>query len=619
MITNKGKSIIGKYLLGQAPAYASYIAVGCGAKPLASYPTGGDLTTLKNTIAAKNSLDFEMFRIPITSKGFVNEDGVSKLVLTAELPTEERYEISEVGIFSAGSNPAAAAIDSRILLGFTQNEPWQSHAFINKNDPGTGLTNIVSVPFITDAIDTTNLLTPKITATVTNVTTNGTTLTVSANNAFIAGESVTITGVTPNSFNITGTIESSTSTQFTIASTVGNATITNATANGTTMTITANNNFQAGNSVTITGVNPSVFNITGIISTATSTQFTIQTSAASGQTYVSGGLARLNFQSAGTATASASIFQVNSDNSTFSFSGRANVYERGRYYNNMLVMRGDVSGIFKNPSTNTLDIAATSNHIHLNNVKINLTQNSPLDELRLAFSVLCKDVATIPETINVMIEFKDTDETSGEYARLEGTLTQNNAILDPNHNPANGVNFGQVRYFVLNKKLQNLVASNGFTWNSVNVVKIYVSATEKRKITYMSKTGNTVTLRSNQAFGVEVGDTVYTSYNGQSSISGAYQVTSVTTSPNFQITYDVPTSGTIAVETPNDITLYYVEKLRDDAYVALDGLRVENVTTQNPLYGLTGYSLIVNPTESTIVKNPNSNNYIEFRFVLDVM
>ena len=34
MITNVGKSIITKYLLGQSPAYASHIAIGCGTKPL---------------------------------------------------------------------------------------------------------------------------------------------------------------------------------------------------------------------------------------------------------------------------------------------------------------------------------------------------------------------------------------------------------------------------------------------------------------------------------------------------------------------------------------------------------------------------------------------------------
>jgi hypothetical protein len=66
MITNIGKTIIAKYLLGQAPAYASYIAVGCGATPLASGDTIGDYST-------KTNLDFEMFRVPISSRGFINE------------------------------------------------------------------------------------------------------------------------------------------------------------------------------------------------------------------------------------------------------------------------------------------------------------------------------------------------------------------------------------------------------------------------------------------------------------------------------------------------------------------------------------------------------------------
>ena len=33
MITNTGKEIIAKYLIGTAPAFASYLAIGCGAKP----------------------------------------------------------------------------------------------------------------------------------------------------------------------------------------------------------------------------------------------------------------------------------------------------------------------------------------------------------------------------------------------------------------------------------------------------------------------------------------------------------------------------------------------------------------------------------------------------------
>jgi hypothetical protein len=91
MITNTGKTIIGKYLLGQAPAFASYIAVGCGPQP---FKTSEELIVDSN----KENLDFEMFRVPISSRGYVQENGMNKIVLTAELPTEERYEITEVGI-----------------------------------------------------------------------------------------------------------------------------------------------------------------------------------------------------------------------------------------------------------------------------------------------------------------------------------------------------------------------------------------------------------------------------------------------------------------------------------------------------------------------------------------
>lgn len=120
MITNIGKNILAKYLIGQAPAYASYIAIGCGAQPLATNQNFGDYS-------AKQTLDFEMFRVPITSRGYVNDSGVNKIVLTAELPTDERYEISEVGVFSAGSNPSAGAYDSRSLFAFTVNENWEYH------------------------------------------------------------------------------------------------------------------------------------------------------------------------------------------------------------------------------------------------------------------------------------------------------------------------------------------------------------------------------------------------------------------------------------------------------------------------------------------------------------
>jgi hypothetical protein len=125
MITNTGKNILAKYLVGQAPAYASYIAIGCGAKPLPSDGVLGDYSE-------KKSLDFEMFRVPITSRGYVTENGQSKIVFTAELPTAERYEITEVGVWSAGSNPTAGSYDSKTIYSFSGSENWEYH-----NDSGS--------------------------------------------------------------------------------------------------------------------------------------------------------------------------------------------------------------------------------------------------------------------------------------------------------------------------------------------------------------------------------------------------------------------------------------------------------------------------------------------------
>ena len=123
MITNVGKNILAKYLVGQTTSYASHIAIGCGTKPVASdYAfNNSELSAIKD----KKSLEFEMIRMPIISRGFVDEDGLSKVVLTAELPTQERYEITEVGIFSAASNPIAGAFDSKIVYSFSDTDNWR--------------------------------------------------------------------------------------------------------------------------------------------------------------------------------------------------------------------------------------------------------------------------------------------------------------------------------------------------------------------------------------------------------------------------------------------------------------------------------------------------------------
>jgi hypothetical protein len=380
MITNTGKTIIAKYLLGQAPAYASYIAIGCGATPLDTSDEIGDYST-------KTNLDFEMFRVPISSRGFVNEDGVDKIVLTAELPTEERYEISEIGIYSAGSNPSAGAYDSKTVFAFTQTENWQY------------VTEAAAVAINTES------------------------------NALDA----------PNYDNI------------------------------------------------IAIADP--------------------------------------------------VFQTNADNPIFFKSPRVERYERPRFLNNIIIIKGNEADLDietdSGPTQDTFEIGAGSNYIRLSGATVDFTKNSPTDELRLAFSIINRDgtygSGTQPERARVLVSFENTSGT--EFARLEAEVADDSS--------GGQYDFATERYFVVTKQLQQLYRTSGFDWNAVSVVKIY-----------------------------------------------ACVIDGVNPSGNY--------------------------------YVALDALKLENVSTTNPLYGLTGYSVIQTSSAATVVKNPNTNNYVEFRFSVDL-
>jgi hypothetical protein len=381
MITNSGKNLLAKYLIGQAPSYASHIALGCGPSPKAIDYTFTN-TDIQEILDKKN-LDFEMFRVPITSRGYVNENGVSKIVLTAELPTVERYEITEIGIYSSGSNPAAGAYDSKPVYSFTRTENWEYHT----------ADAAITIPTIIQPLGT---------------------------------------EADPDEID-----------------------------------------------------QPSP------------------------------------------------VFQTNADNKTLLEESRIARYESCRYLNNIILMAGGESTI------STVDgkmiPASGSNHIHLTGANLDFNKNAASDELRFAFSVVNKDAydSLEPSRVKVLIEFASSDsETSTNYAQLQVDLE--NGTGTGQHD------FENNRYVVQTTALKDLVKSPGFTWNSVNVVKIWASV--------LDSGGN-------------------------------------------------PT---------------------DNYYVALDALRLENITSTNPLYGLTGYSVVRSQDALPIVKIANTANLVEFRFALDV-
>jgi hypothetical protein len=240
------------------------------------------------------------------------------------------------------------------------------------------------------------------------------------------------------------------------------------------------------------------------------------------------------------------VFRTNSDNQIFNTRIRLDRYERPRFLDRAIVIAGDMSYIdsdgdvlFVKPE----DTEYYGTHIHLAGISPNFNRNSALDELRLSFSLIDKDeLQTIdPERVRILVEFASSDSIDpSNYARFEVDIAKD----DPD------VIFENNRHFVEKRTLEQLVKSPGFTWNTINIVKIYVSVFELDE-------------------------------------------------------YDEE------------------EILSDNFYVVLDGMRLENVQSQNPLYGLTGYTVIKNEndegTAEPIVKESNVSNAVEFRFGMDIL
>jgi len=508
MITNTGKEIIAKYLMGTAPAYASYIAVGCGTKPRYNTNTissvsstgyvitvpdtkyiwigakitkvsgTGTLSSLGDTIVteinsgssftvnyqpsvllsgatilvqtdpAKKVLDFEMFRVPISSRGYINDDGVNKIIFTAELPTEERYEMTEVGIFSAGSNSIAGSYDSKTVYAFANTEGW--------------------------------------------------------------------------TFNTGSTIFSPGSTDFPY--------ITNTLIDGANFIVSDKN-----------------------------------------------------------------VIQTNADNLAFvTNENRINRYERCRYFNNIFMVRGNTAHIGE-----SFTVQTGSDFLEITGQTINFSKNSTSDLLKLSLSLISVDgdSGTLPDNARVVVQFSNSNGT--QYANMNIDVANEKYF------------FGNNRYNTIEKRLDELTYSNPFSWNNVNTIKVYCSVINNAYINNKSANATTVTLQTTSAHNFKQGDTVVISGLGDR-FNGTFLISEVPNSTSFKYLF----SGT--TDTTGSISPVLVEASSQDYFIALDALRFDNVSSLNPLYGLTGYSIIQNTTAETIIKNPNSNNYIEFRFAMDV-
>jgi hypothetical protein len=522
LITNKGKDILAKYLINQAPTYASHIAIGSGAQPL---QFADDL----DDYSEKKALDFEMFRIPIVSRGYIEEDGVSKIVFVGELPSEERYEITEIGIFSAGSNVNAGSSDSQILFSFSLGENWEFH----NTGPG---------PASAEALEL--VLTPLN----------------SEDPAFIDSE---------------------------------------------------------------------------YDSTA---------------------------------------FLANSTNGVFDTDIRLSKQERPRLLDASVFISGNTSQIqeLEDGDLEVLD-GSLSSHVHYTDVSIEeLAQNSSGDIIKTAFSIVEKEASIDspgPDKIKIIIEFLSSEETGATLARIPIVYDQ--------------IEFENNRYIVNSTTLGEMKGKeNGFTWQGVNVVRIYAS-TEKEydilpgteyPITAVALTDTSTKLQFTSAgHGLLVGSKVQ--FSGVSGITTVKEVTDIetdtfkilgTTEPEladdakvttvvgvtltdtntklqftttsnhgFAVGSKVDLSGVSGITDPRSITDVTEDTFKiaettlptltsataaaptSNYLIAMDGIRLDNISTPSSLYGLTAYSPIVN-LGRPITKLSNSSNIVEFRFAMSV-
>jgi hypothetical protein len=147
-------------------------------------------------------------------------------------------------------------------------------------------TNITAASTASQAVNITAATRTASFATITAASWASNKITITAANNFVAGQNVTIAGITgsivPGGYNGTFPIVTATSSSFTYTQTTNpgiatfnsTATITAASWASGTATITASNSFVPGQLVTISGMTPSGYNGTFTIVTAGSTQFT---------------------------------------------------------------------------------------------------------------------------------------------------------------------------------------------------------------------------------------------------------------------------------------------------------------------------------------------------------
>jgi hypothetical protein len=301
-------------------------------------------------------------------------------------------------------------------------------------------------------------------------------------------------------------------------------------------------------------------------------------------------------------TLTSPAIKIRATNGIFANDARIERYERTRYLDNVFLLKGDNSFIYDSglPEWN---IDSNPKFLQLASNVIDLSRNSSSDLLKLAFSIVSVNGSSsliVPTDTFVIVEFSNSDRS--QVAKMQIQVNKDDYDLANN------------RYIVSTKKLQDLVyTTNQFSWKTINTVRVYASTTKDLTITNKLAAAGVATMTTDVEHNLAAGDKVFVSgvatsgqdFNGLKTVISASGTTFTYATESTAISQEVSPAGKL-------------KTVDDRFYVALDALRVDNINTVNPLYGLIGYSIIQDELEQSIVKSPNTTNFVEYRFVLDV-
>jgi hypothetical protein len=416
MITNIGKNLIGKYLVGQSTQYASHIAIGCGAKPITLATSYGDYSN-------KTELDFEMERALITSRSYISDK------VTAQITNVQVFNgIPDTVVFTVSSSLNGIFIPGQTI--------------VVKNVPvNIGGTNVNGVYIIESVNGTSMSAAPQF---VIAPTSNASVATTGTFSGYLNKISLIAELPIDNRYEIT---------EIALWSDLSNPIPSG---------IDSKNIFNFGRST------EGWFYTTGE-GIASNLVYT--------ETALDNGNILNNFDTPANFTTT-KAFLTNSGN-TFFNSTRIARQERPRFLDDALMVAGDLSKFEVTGGTtilNSLDPAnlLTNDYLTISNVNFgDLDTNSATDELVLAYSLISKlasatTLGTI-ESVNIMVEFlTDIDGATAQYHFRQRTVAEGTT---PALSATN-------RYQTIRVPLNNnsAVSRNiNFQWKFVTSARVYAS------------------------------------------------------------------------------------------------------------------------------------------------